>query len=330
MNWRDPKYREGWLDWRRKRFWAWVLLLTYTIVGFVVAPWILRSVIVNTIHDQLALNARLDDVDLNPFALSLRLRGLGIDEPSGAPLVKVDDLYVNFELSSLFHRAWTFSEFDVTNPYARVERSKGRFNLSALAGPPSPNEQTEPPSDTTTPLLVEHFQLLGGEADVIDRDLRKPLETKVGPISVTINGFTTKPNAVGEQEVAFVTERGGHVKWAGDLGFGPFHSAGHASVTGIPLAKLSGYVPSEFAIAIGSGTSDISFDYSVARESEGYSAVVRGFALVLRDMHIDSTLAGPNGVTPAEVLSFDALRFDGGELSWPQRSVAFKEISLAS
>lgn len=331
MNWRDPKYREGWLDWRRKRFWVWVLLLAYTLVGFVIAPWILRGVIVNTVHDQLALNARLDDVDLNPFALSLRLRGFGIDEPNGAPLVKLDDLYVNFELSSLVHRAWTFSEFDVTNPYVRIERSKeGRLNLLALAGPPNPNEQTQSTSDATTPLLVEHFQLFGGQADVIDRDLREPLETKLGPISVTINGFTTMPNVVGEQEVAFVTERGGHVKWSGDLGVGPFHSAGHASVTGIPLAKLSGYVPPEFAIAIGSGTSDISFDYSVARETEGFSAAVRGFALVLHDMRVISTLAAPDGTTPAEVLSFDTLRFDGGELSWPQRSVAFKEISLAS
>jgi hypothetical protein len=330
MNWRDPKHREGWLDWRRKRFWAWVLLLTYTLVGFVIAPWILRGVIVNTIQDQLALTAHLDDVDLNPFALSLRLRGLGIDEQSGAPLVKLDDLYVNFELSSLVHRAWTFSEFDVTNPYVRVERAKGRLNLLALAGPPSPNDPPEPTSDATIPLLVEHFQLLGGQADVIDKDLRDPLETKLGPISVTINGFTTMPDVVGEQEVAFVTERGGHVTWSGDLGFGPFHSAGHASVTGIPLAKLSGYVPPEFAIAIGSGTSDISFDYSIARETEGFTAAVRGFTLALRDMHVVSTLAAPDGMPPPEVLSFDMLRFAGGELSWPQRSVAFKEISLTS
>src|SRR5882672_5411732 len=122
MNWRDPKYREGWLDWRRKRFWAWVLLLTYAVVGFVIAPWILRGVIVNTVHDQLALKAQLDDVDMNPFALSITLKGFALEEPSGAALLKFDQLYVNFELSSLVHWAWTFGAIDVKNPFVRFER----------------------------------------------------------------------------------------------------------------------------------------------------------------------------------------------------------------
>ena len=65
--------KRGWFDFRRKRFWAWVLLALYTVFGFVVAPLIVRSVIVSEIHSLLGLDATLDDVDINPFALTVRL-----------------------------------------------------------------------------------------------------------------------------------------------------------------------------------------------------------------------------------------------------------------
>ena len=81
--------KRGWFDFRRKRFWAWILLALYALFGFVVAPLIVRSVIVSEIHSLLGLDATLDDVDINPFALTVRLEKFAIADAKKAPLRSV-------------------------------------------------------------------------------------------------------------------------------------------------------------------------------------------------------------------------------------------------
>jgi Domain of Unknown Function (DUF748) len=302
-------------------------LLTYTLAGVVIAPWILRSVIVDSLHEQLALNARLDDVDLNPFALSARFEGFALDEPSGAALLKFDQLDVNFELSSLARWAWTFAEIRLTNPFVRVERdASAQLNLMALAGPNDAAAPVDEPAGPVPRVLVQHFVLQGGRADVVDRAARTPLETSIGPINIAIDGLTTLPDRVGAQEVNFDTERGGHVKWTGNVAFEPFRSEGHATLSSAPLAKLSAYLPAELALVIADGAATMNFDYSVSRPPEGLTAAVRNFAFELRDLKVDRTGAGEQN--PTNLMSLDALRVGGGELAWPQRTIAVAEVAL--
>ena len=61
---RVDAWKIGWFDYRRKRFWAWVVLTSYTLFGFVIAPLIARSVIVDQVHKQLGVTATLEDVDI--------------------------------------------------------------------------------------------------------------------------------------------------------------------------------------------------------------------------------------------------------------------------
>ena len=114
--------KQGWFDFRRKRFWAWVLLASYALFGFVVAPLIVRSVIVSQVHSLLGLEATLEDVDINPFALTVRLEKFSLADPKGAPLIAFDEVDINAQLSSIVNRALTLSEFRIVHPFVRVER----------------------------------------------------------------------------------------------------------------------------------------------------------------------------------------------------------------
>ena len=50
------------------------------------------------------LNAdlRLEKVAINPFALSLQIDGLELDADDGEPVARIEQIFVNFQSSSLF------------------------------------------------------------------------------------------------------------------------------------------------------------------------------------------------------------------------------------
>ena len=70
---------------------------------------------------------------MNPFVLSATVGGLLIKDKDGQPFVSWDEVYVNFQLSSFFGKAWVFKEISTTRPFVRAQMNKdGTFNFSDL------------------------------------------------------------------------------------------------------------------------------------------------------------------------------------------------------
>lgn len=114
--------RAQWLNPRRKRFWAVVAVLLYTLLGFFVVPLVVKNSIINLIQDDFARSAKIRKVEFNPYILSLRVQGFELDDSDGVSLAAFDEFYVNFQLSSLFRWAWTFREIRLVHPYFFFER----------------------------------------------------------------------------------------------------------------------------------------------------------------------------------------------------------------
>ena len=97
-------------------------LLLYTLVGFFLVPYLIKAYAIPAIAEKLKRPVLVKEVELNPFALSLRLTGLEIREKDQSPLLGFDEFFVNFQASSLIRRAYVFDTIRLTVPYvsARV------------------------------------------------------------------------------------------------------------------------------------------------------------------------------------------------------------------
>jgi uncharacterized protein involved in outer membrane biogenesis len=320
------RWQQGWLDWRSKRFWLLVAIALYALAGFVVAPWYARGAIVDAIRSTLGLEARLADVDVNPFAMSARLEDFAIAGRDGEDMVRLHDLYVNFELSSLFHRAFTFAELRIVEPYVDVERSAdGRINLMALA---PANDAADAPAredaaSEPVRLIVHRVELLQGRADVADRTGREPFATSLGPIDLAFDGFSTLPDRHGEQEITIVGEHGATLSWKGSLALNPFSSSGEAKLTGLPLERFSAFLPADVRVAIASGTADASLTYAIDA-GRTLSATLSDAALTVRALRIDALADGGK----APLLELPALSVTGGRFEWPARALAVERIAI--
>ncbi len=321
--------KRGWFDFRRKRFWAWVLLASYTLFGFVIAPLIVRSVIVSEVHSLLGLDATLEDVDINPFALTVRLEKFELKDEKKAPLIAFDEVDVNAQLSSIVNRALTLSELRIVHPFVRVERDEeSRINLKALVPPEDPNAKPEPESPPPR-LIIARAVIDGGRIAVVDRGGRQPYETELGPLDVQVADLNTLPNREGNQRLVVQTRFGGHLEWTGKMTVRPFTASGHISLVGEKLPRISAYLPADLMLAIVDGSLDAAFDYNVAFNEGRGTAELANVEVALKSLGI----ARPDDNGGASVPAQDLLRLgefvvEGGRFTWPQRAVSVKRIAL--
>jgi len=108
---------------RRRKLLRWTggLLLVYALIGFLIAPVLVRLVAVKQMSALLGREVSIEKVRLNPFALSGSIRGFLIRDLDGKPYVSWDEAYANFQLSSFFGHPWVFMEVTTTNPFVRVQ-----------------------------------------------------------------------------------------------------------------------------------------------------------------------------------------------------------------
>lgn len=76
-----------WLNPRRKRFWAIVIVLLYTLLGFFAAPMIIKNSVVELFQDDLGRVAQITKVEVNPYVLSLKVQGFQVSDKDDVKLL---------------------------------------------------------------------------------------------------------------------------------------------------------------------------------------------------------------------------------------------------
>jgi hypothetical protein len=108
-------------------------LVLYALVGFLIAPPILRAYLDSTLSERLRRPVTVKEVQLNPFTLSLTVRDLAVWGDDARALLGCDELYVNAELMSVINWAPTFSAITLRYHYiVLMVDQAGRVNLLEL------------------------------------------------------------------------------------------------------------------------------------------------------------------------------------------------------
>ena len=81
------------------------VVLLYTLIGFLLVPYLIKAYAIPAVAEKLKRPVLVKEVGLNPFTLSLRVKGLEIREADQSALIRFDEFFVNFQASSLIRRA---------------------------------------------------------------------------------------------------------------------------------------------------------------------------------------------------------------------------------
>lgn len=305
------------------------VITLYALLGFFLAPWLIKKIAVESVRESTGAELRLGKVSLNPFVLSLRIQQLELDDPTGEAFARVDEIFVNFQLSSLFRWAWTFDEFRTDAPQLMLSRSEsGAMNLARFASATrAPEPAAPPPEGGSMPrLLVFDLAINRGAVHWKDHVPADTVDTEFGPINIHVQQFNTLPERSGEQAVVITTESSGTLSWNGSLQLNPLQSSGHAAINGSHLPLLSAYLRHDIGFDFVQGDADVELDYSIGAGADGrLAATVDNFSFALNEVLVTTFSVG----TPdREVLSLPRLLIAGGSLRWPERTVSVDSLSI--
>jgi len=320
------------LNKHRKYVWIAVIIASYALLGFFLAPWLVKKNAVEIYSEMYAAELRINKVEINPFVLSLRIVELELLDPAGDPVVRASEIFVNFQLSSLFRWAWTFDEFKVTRPELFVARDEsGDLNIAFLTvgGPSGPT--AEQPSPMTR-MMIFAFEIRDGAVNWRDEVPVDLVDTRFGPINIEIQELNTLPQRSGHQTVLITTESSGTLSWAGSLELNPLKSSAHASIKGSHFPLASAYVRHESGFDIVDGNVDVELDYTIDTMADGsLAATVDNFNLVFNDVIVHTfsgaPMAGPENAD-REILRLPEVRLTGGTFRWPEQTVSIESLSI--
>jgi uncharacterized protein involved in outer membrane biogenesis len=153
------------------------LILFYTLLGFLILPPIIRMVAEDKLAEQLDRPVKIEDIDLNPYALTLKIEGLHIGRKQGqGAFVSFDEFFANIQFMSVFKKALIVREVRLRQPFINVVRSDTtEYNFSDLIrkftpAEPKPKEPEKlAESERPFEFSINNIQLLNGHIDILDR-----------------------------------------------------------------------------------------------------------------------------------------------------------------
>jgi hypothetical protein len=302
-----------------------VALALYSLLGFFLAPWLVHKQAVAVVSAKLGAELRLQRVAVNPFTLSLTVNGLELDDRSGAPVARIEQIYANIQLNSIFRRVWTFGNLRLDVPQLHLSRDRdGGVSLARLTAdihkPETPGEQAALPR-----LVIHGLAINRGMVHWRDEFPAETVEHEFGPVTVEILDLSTLADQTGQQAVKIVTENSGTLSWQGSL------QLGNARITGSHFDLVSDYIRHQAGLEIVRGDADVQFDYSVSVQSDGaVAATVEHFEFALTDVLVRTFAIGTSAEPDAQrdLLDLPALNLAGGRFEWPGRILSAQSLEL--
>jgi hypothetical protein len=297
----------------------------YTLVGFFVAPTIVRSQLEKRLAAQLRRDVRIAKVALNPLTLSGSIEGLTIRESDGTQsFVSWKRAFANFDSWSLLRSEWRFDEVALDGAQARVAVDRdGKLNFADLLAPFCSEPAKVEPAGEPKPLRIGRLSVTAAKLDYREDAQPQPFATVVGPVSISLREFSTggKNNAPGE--FAATTESGETIGWRGALAVAPLRSSGELSLGNIVLKKYMPYVARFANFTITDGTLALKTRYELVFAQEKPVLRMQEGAMTVKSFK----LGAPGATKPAVAL--DLVEVGGLAADSNAKTAAVGRVALA-
>ncbi len=181
-------------------FWAAVIVAVfaglYALLGFYAAPKIIRSKAIAFAKEEYGRDLAIGEVRFNPFKLQLEIKDVALPDTDRQTMLGFKRLFVDFEVSSLWHRAYTFKDIDHRCAHAPDGHPAGR------AGEPrGPRSQGKDPAgaEARRRQAAERLDPVAGRPPWTRRTTstsdvaRRPTSAASQPIEFSLKDFRTTP-----------------------------------------------------------------------------------------------------------------------------------------
>ena len=308
-------------------FIAFSTVALYALFLGLLTPYLLKEKLPSIVSENSSYTMQVADIHINPFYLSLEVEQLKILDKNGEDFTGFKRLFVNFQMSSLFHWLWTFDEFTLEAPYLHYQLYQdSSSNIDELL---SPQNTTKPKShikeDAIPEILISHLQIEQLNLRFTDHGKKEPFDANVGPLTIELDNFTTQRELNSPYKLK-ATSAGGVIgtslEWQGHVTISPLRSSGKIKIDGISLPKLYQYFKEDLPTAVNSGKLNISAEYAIDLSQQDMVLKVNNAKVLFTDLFIKRKAAKNDDV------QIKSLAVNGFNYSSPEKQVTLDEIIL--
>ncbi|MFZ2633873.1 MAG: DUF748 domain-containing protein [Desulfosalsimonadaceae bacterium] len=258
----------------------------YSLMGFIVLPMALESILPDKLTQALNRPVRLAAIRFNPFALTLRIEGVDIREKNGSdPFVSFDALFVNVQAVSIFKMGLIINTLHLEKPIVHLARMDAtKFNFSDLTGEGKPEASEKDKADPEAPSKPFRFAVRNiavHQGSLFFRDAPMKKDHVISPIQFTLPLISNFEEDAATDADATLTAVLNDAKMSVDVKTQPFHDPLEAkinlSLTGIRLPYYFGYVPKDMTgVDVTAGLLDIRSQIHFLKKKKGTEVTVEG------------------------------------------------------
>ena len=301
------------------RLWLLIAFLSYSLCGFLLIPYVVKTQLIKFVDGTLQQKARLESVSFNPFLLRLQLHKLQLETPEQAPLLSLGELVVDIDTFGLFKGAWQLSELRLTEAeiFAEID-SDGQLNLNRLI--PPPGEDSETVDDTVQPsavprLILQNIALEQWRIHFKQLNRAQPFNLHLNPLNFNMAQLSTLPEDGGSYHLTAQFSDTETLAFSGELQLEPLAIAGHLALDNIALNRGGDYLRELLLFTVNEGTLSISSNFTLDNSGPAQSLALQAsnINIAVEQLQLD-TLA------PVEpLLKLSSIRLNKASFTWPEQ-----------
>ncbi|MDR2548798.1 MAG: DUF748 domain-containing protein [Desulfobulbus sp.] len=238
------------------------LVSLYALTGFLGLPFLLIRSLPHLAEQNWHCRAEVESIRLNPFLLTVEIKGLSLRQADGQPLLSFDRFFVDLETESLWRRALVLRELTLVKPEVHLEiEPDGTLNLMRLVA--GNQAKASPPSSSSLPFFLYRLDLREAALRLTDKRPAVPAVLALQGFGLEVDNCSTLPDQAASYKLAATVAEHGIVGAEGGFTLLPLRSQGHLAFKGIGLAKLWQFVPDSLNVDRPDGTVDLGLAYEV-------------------------------------------------------------------
>ncbi|WP_100638974.1 DUF748 domain-containing protein [Marinobacter salexigens] len=309
-----------------------ILIVLYSLAGFLVLPWWLKRALPDQLVQQMGWQTDIGEINSNPFALSIEALNLSAQDNNSEKVVGFDRLYINLSFFELIRGIVGFEAIELDEPYIRLDllddysvnfardfQSASARQDGQLAEPAEPEESQSPPS-----LYLQQFTINGGE--LLFRDFTQPdmAEFRIRPLDLTLSDLATWQRDDRNSDYHLQAAIGDQtIEWQGNLSVTPLYSNGNLAISGVDHKTLGHFLAPYLPYGLLGGKVTVGSDYELQTGERLQLVTTNGRVLV------ENLAVAPNKQAEQARLSTASIAIDDIGFDLWAREAQVGKVSLA-
>lgn len=259
-----------------------LLLGLYSLAGFVLAPWIIKSQIIKQSEKRLQTTPKVGAVSLNPFTFELEIKDFLLpSKDQEKPRLVFNRFSLNLTLYTLLKQEIRLKSVVLDGAAARFVVFKTGDTNWKLTPTGEPEKDTSQDSDWV--LTLEQIQIRKSGVDFFDYTHATPLELPLGPMNLSAANISTSlgsTTSLKSLNISFGEQ--GSLNLSGDMQLKPVTVNVAVEARQVPLDFLTAYLSDHTYLTLKEGLADTvsRIQYKNGRVNVTGEAQIHNLALV--------------------------------------------------